>query len=92
MVKAFFIWLKLVGNMLNIYVLICLDIATFYVGKHTCLPYNMLKIWESPLQFTVERFGIRNHSFLIDLYLVAATFVNLSLYYLTNKAKISDNR
>lgn len=67
----------------------------FYVGKHTCLPYNMLKIWESPLQSTVERSGdtwhqLPNHSFLPDLYLVAATFVNLALYCLTNKVKLGE--
>ena len=43
--------------MLNIYVLTFLGICNNYEGKHTCLPYNMLKSLESPLQFTVERSG-----------------------------------
>ena len=65
--------------MLNIYVLTFLGICNNYEGKHTCLPYNMLKSLESPLQFTVERSGntcrqLPNHSFL-DLYVLAATFV-----------------
>lgn len=79
--------------MLNIYVLILLGICYIYEGKHTCLLYNMLKSSESPLQFTVERSGntcqhLPNHSFL-DLYFLAATFVNIVLYFLTNEAKLS---
>jgi hypothetical protein len=37
------IWLKVGENMLNIYVLILLSICNIFEGKHTCLPYNMLK-------------------------------------------------